>query len=202
AGAGAARHGDAAAALPDDQIDLAAWTYVGEFDVGPVGEALGGLEQRAEVLGQRAKLGRVVREDDRVRVAHRYARELEGAAARRDRLAQHARRAAGQDRDLVARQPGTAHVDGHAANQAALDVQRALEHARAGLDAQARAAHGRVGVVQELGDAADAVAAHLGLAAVRVEHAHARVRDLAGQDRQHAFAADAEAAIAERAHDR
>src|SRR5262249_26007467 len=37
----------------------------------------------------------------------------------------------------------------------------------------------------------------LGLAAVGVEHAHARVRAVVGKDREHAVAPDAEAAIAE-----
>ena len=200
--AGAARQRDAAAALPDHQIDLAARTHVRELDVGALGETLRRLEQGTELLGQRAQRGAVVEEDHRVGVAHRDGRELKAAAVGRDRLAQDARRAGGQDRDLVARQPRAAHLDGHGANAPRLDVQVAGEHAGAGLDAQGGAAQRRVGLVEQLGDAADAVAAHLGLAAVGVEHAHARVAHLAGQDREHAVAADAEVAIAERAHDR
>ena len=56
-----------------------------------------------------------------------------------------------------------------------LDVERAGEHARRRSRCAGWGGAGGVGLVQHLGDAADAVAAHLGLAAVGVEHAHARV---------------------------
>ena len=67
---------------------------------------------------------------------------------------------------------------------------------RPGLDAQ-RVVGRQAVVVDELGDAADAVAAHLRLAAVGVEHAHLRVGDLGGADEDEAVAADAEVPVAD-----
>ena len=51
-------------------------------------------------------------------------------------------------------------------------------------------------VEEILGDAAHAVAAHLALGAVGVEHSHPRVRALGRHDHDHAVAADAGVAVA------
>ena len=51
-------------------------------------------------------------------------------------------------------------------------------------------------VVDVLGDATDAVAAHLRLGAVGIEHLHPGVGRLGGEDEDQAVAADAEVAIA------
>src|SRR5260370_10413724 len=52
-------------------------------------------------------------------------------------------------------------------------------------------------VIQEFGDTADAVSAHLGLAAVGVEHAHTGIRLVRRADQDQAVRADAEMAIAD-----
>ncbi len=163
---------------------------------------------------QRAQVGLgVVDEDHGVRIAHRDGGHLEARPVRGDRRAHRALAAARLHRDLAAREPRAAHLDrdrSHlavvtavlAAVVAGLGVDRAREQARVGVDAQHRAAHRRVALVKHLGDAANAVAAHLRLAAIGVEHAHARVTVDGRQDRQNAVGADAEVAIAHRAHDR
>ena len=50
-------------------------------------------------------------------------------------------------------------------------------------------------VVNVLGDAADAVAAHFAFAAICVEHPHLRVSYRAGKDQDHAVAANAEPSV-------
>jgi hypothetical protein len=50
-------------------------------------------------------------------------------------------------------------------------------------------------VVNVLGDAADAVAAHLGLGTVGVEHAHLRIRNVGRADQNQTVRADAEVTI-------
>ena len=70
------------------------------------------------------------------------------------------------------------------------------EDAPAGLDGDLGAAGDAV-VVDVLGDAADAVAAHLAFGAVGVEHAHAGVGPFGGGDQDQAVGADAEVAVAD-----
>lgn len=50
-------------------------------------------------------------------------------------------------------------------------------------------------VVGEFGDAADSVAAHFGFGAVGVEHSHADVGEVGGEDEDEAVGADAEVAV-------
>src|SRR5207253_2443422 len=77
------------------------------------------------------------------------------------------RRSAGELRgDALAREDRLAHVDAHLADLAGIDLHLQREHAAAGLDLQHRLLHDAV-IVDILGQAADAVAAHLGFAAVR-----------------------------------
>ena len=190
--------------LPRSQTtrSISVAAHARELDVGAAREPIGDLQRRAVRLGQRAQVVVALDEDDGVRVPHRDGGEPELAVARPDRLAQRALAAGRRKRDLAAGQARAPHLLGDVAHRAAGDVQRARQHAGAGLDVQRRAAQGRVGLVQHLGHAAQAVAAHLGLAAVGVEHAHARVAAGAGQDRQHAVRAHAEVAVADLPDDR
>ena len=76
-----------------------------------------------------------------------------------------------------------------------LEVER--EDAPAGLDRHLFFA-GQAMIVEVLGDAADAVAAHLAFGAVGVEHPHPGVGPLGRHDQDQAVAADPEMAIADR----
>src|SRR5262249_35867644 len=89
----------------------------------------------------------------------------------------------------------------HLPHAVAGDLQHERQHAAAGLDLQHRLAGDAV-VVDVLGDAAHAVAAHLRLAAVGVEHAHAGVAALGPADEDEPAGADAEVPVADRAAQR
>src|SRR5262249_40279617 len=84
---------------------------------------------------------------------------------------------------------------------AVLDFRLQDQDAAAGLERDAVLA-GVAMVVEELGDTADAVAAHLGLAAVGVVHAHARVGLLGRADENEPVGADAEMPVADDAAQR
>ena len=77
------------------------------------------------------------------------------------------------------------------------DLRLHMQQAGARLDGQIRLAMREAPVVDILGEAADAVAAHLRFGAVRVEHPHPKRRGLARQDQDHAVRADAELAVAQ-----
>ena len=108
------------------------------------------------------------------------------------------------DRDLVRLQPGASHVDSHA-----IDVRRShrrqirLEDAGAGFDRQ-RAVDRRDPdtLDQVLGEAAEAVAAHLAVGAVGVDNHHPRRRGVRVLGDQDAVGADAEMPIADARRER
>ena len=83
----------------------------------------------------------------------------------------------------------------------AFDFEVEREDAAAGLDRQLLLGGDAV-VVDVLGDAADAVAAHLAFGAVGVEHPHPGIGPLGGHDQDQAVAADAEVAVADGARQR
>src|SRR4029079_4870022 len=89
-----------------------------------------------------------------------------------------------------------AHVNADAHRLAALRLDFKRENTSPGLDGQRRL-RGNAVIVDVLGDATDAVAAHLRLAAVRVEHAHAGVGALRRADENQPVAADAEVPVAD-----
>jgi hypothetical protein len=135
-----------------------------------------------------------------VRVAHRHARPAR-IDARGSVIQVHRQRHVDdlrprqRRRDALGLQDRLAHIDADRLDLAAGEVEVQRQHAAAGLDLQ-RVVARQAAVVDELGDAADAVAAHLRLAAVGVEHAHLRVGDLGAADEDEAVAADAEVAVA------
>ena len=102
-------------------------------------------------------------------------------------------------RNLARGQDRLAHVDAdrgrrcHAATFSSSVQTRPADSIRSGLR-RADAV-----VVDVLGDAADAVAAHFGVGAVGVEHPHLGVGPLGGADQDQAVAADAEAAVGDAA---
>ena len=142
----------------------------------------------------------VVDRDDGVRVAHVHRRQsdgpgtdLEGDVDRPARAAVHG--------DLPAFEPWAAHVDRGAVDASvAAELDGDREHAGAGLDAD-DVAGGESVVPDVLGHAAHAVAAHLGLAAVGIEHPHAGVGDFRGADEDQSVRADPEVAVGDLAGD-
>ena len=102
----------------------------------------------------------------------------------------------GRHRDRLRREAGRAHVHGHGAGHAVLRVDHERQHARQRLHGEALFPH-QAAVVQELAQAAYAVAAHLRLAAVGVDDAHADVGHLRGQRQDQTVRADAEVAVAQ-----
>ena len=90
------------------------------------------------------------------------------------------------------------HVDPHAIGATVDDLELEGQDAATGLDLQFRLAGDAV-VVDVLGHAADAIAAHFGFTPVGIEHPHAAVMGcIAGWEHQHeAITADRSAAITE-----
>jgi hypothetical protein len=94
----------------------------------------------------------------------------------------------------MSRQDGGPHVDPDLRHPPLFGEDLEREDAAAGLDAQFLLPRDAV-VVDVLGHAADAVAAHFRLAAVGIEHPHAGVGSFAGADEDQAVSADAEMAV-------
>ena len=195
----AARQRDAAAPLPDDHVDVRGVDDVDELGVDLLGEGrrvhLDGAARDGQVDG-----AGVVDERHRVRVAHRHGRDAVLAPGGLERRVHDARAVRGGERagHGGAVQDRLAHVDGDAA------VRQHERHdgARARGDGEGLAAPPRRARRPELaevrGEAADPVAAHLGLGAVRVVDRHAEVvRRVAGHDEDDAVRAHAEVAVAE-----
>ena len=136
----------------------------------------------------------IIDEDDAVRVAHRDAGHLVVLPLDRDILLDDAVHAEALDGDLLALEHRLAHVDAHTRDLARLELQARHEDACARLDRE-RFLRGQAEVVEITREAADAVAAHLGLTAVCIENAHAEVRLIGRQHVEHAVAADAVVAV-------
>ncbi len=130
----------------------------------------------------------VGREDDRMRVPHRDERRIHQLVPLRHRqpilvLAPASHHLLPIHRDLRQVQDRLIHVDRHLLNlAAAVDCQRQRQHPPAGLDAH-RVVLGQAMVKRIFRDAPHPVAAHLPLAAIGVEHAHADV-GLVGRQNQ------------------
>ena len=137
----------------------------------------------------------VLREDDAVGIAHRHAGHPVGAPGHLERSLDHL--AVGVDGDLAAVPHRSAHVDGDAGDAATGELGLDGLHPRVGLDAQ-RVGADQPAVVDELREAADAVAAHLGPTAVGIVDDHPAIPTIGGrQEQDDAVGADAAAAIAE-----
>ena len=141
-----------------------------EFGVGLAREPRVRLDAGTDRGREALRVGVRGHERDRVRVAHRDRGDGSLVPAIEQLLDAALVRGAGH-RNLAAEQARRAHLDRDGlGGAAALDV--AHEAARAGVDRD-RVLVDAAAVVEVLRDAADAVAAHLGFAAVGVEHAHA-----------------------------
>ena len=168
-----------------------------------LGKRSADLQHGTVALGERAQVGAVVDEDDRVGVAHRHARE-DGSVRSRAEIGSRSARsgppgASGISSRVSRGRPISTATCGP--GPSLTSSAQASTPAPVSMRRVGRRSAGSVSY-EHLGDAADAVAAHLGFAAVGVQHAHARVAGLAGQDGEHAVAADAEPAIADGAHHR
>ena len=155
------------------------------------------LEARTE-RGERQ--GRhVVDEHHAVRVAHRDTGDPVLLAADLERPLDDL--AVGIDRNAPAVPDGRPHVDGDAHHVAALDLGLDDLYARIGLDAERDLAD-QAAIVDELGEATDAIAAHLGEAAVGVEDPHAAIGGRGVEEQDEAVRADAAVAVAEHRRER
>ena len=101
------------------------------------------------------------------------------------------------DGDALAFQDGLAHVDAHAVERAVLEDEARHEDAGARLDREFFLACEVFGV-DDAGEAADAVAAHFGFAAVRIEDLHPEIGCVRRQDEDQAVGADAVVTVAYR----
>src|SRR5437762_2377821 len=197
----AARHGLARAALPHPHLEPLGSERADEFGVHAAREERVAREAGPEV-GERQAREVVVHEHDAVRVPHREAGDRVAAPLHLERAVDDlAVRGDGNPTPVPHRPP---HGDGDA-RHAAGAVEERLDrlHARVGLDAQRLGAH-QPAVADELGEPADAVAAHLGAAPVGVVDRHAAV-GLAVRGREEedeAVRADAAAAVAEARRER
>src|SRR5262249_40871753 len=168
--AGPAGPGLASAALPDAHLETRAAPDADEFGVDAAREERVGGETRTE-LGQ-GEAGYLVQEHHAVRGSHPDAGDLVGAPGDLERALDDL--TVGVDRDLPPVPHRLPHVDGHAAYPPAVQLDADRLDAGVGLDPQRVGAH-EVAVTYELGEAADAVAAHLGAAAVVVVDDHPAV---------------------------
>jgi hypothetical protein len=129
------------------------------------------------------------------RVAHRHGRHVHGGVERPQLgvdhrlLAEH-----GHVRGRKARRP---HRDAHARDRALDAEHRARVRPRIGVDGHRRADREALGAREVEGHAAEAIAAHLGAAAVSVDHPH---REAIGRtlDEEHAVGAHTAVSIADR----
>ena len=164
AGAGAAGPGLAAAAFPHPHLQVGGIHHLHELGVDALREVGVMLERRAD--GFQLQAVHILHHDHAVGVAHADAGHLPHFSLYGERLI-HQRAFAHVDGRQVGRQGAvSAHL--HLPQLCALPGN-ALDTA-VGVDGQDRLFH-PVGV-EPLGHTAHAVAAHLGLAAVRVENAH------------------------------
>ena len=141
--------------------------------------------------------GHVLHRDHHMRIAHAGRRHPQPQALH---LQFALGQALGTDRQggghLLALQERCAHVDA----DAAIGLQFGHDPAGQGLDLPGAARRVTIGVGQEAGQAADAVAAHLGLGAVGVEDAHPQLTALPWrQSEDHAIGAHPETAITQAA---
>ena len=190
AGSGSAGQRGSVAPLPDAHPD-AVVLDAAEFDVAAAGEDGVALQQRTQ-SGEGFIVGEQV-EGDGVRIAHAHAEEAqavpgyikcEGVGLRRHRYAGRF-------------ECGRAHVHGDALNGAIcarFHIQR--QDSRQRLHPQASLLT-QAGVVEKLAQAAQAIAAHLRLAAVAVQYAHAGVCLPGGQGQDQPIRAYAEMAVAQ-----
>mmetsp|Transcript_14219 Transcript_14219/g.34215 ORF Transcript_14219/g.34215 Transcript_14219/m.34215 type:complete len:299 (-) Transcript_14219:246-1142(-) len=201
---GAARQRGARPPLPHVHLQVAAAHHLGELGVGLGREHGVRLEARPD--GGQVELGHLdapavalplAAEGDAVRVAHAHGSHQPRLALHLH-LGAHRRAVLGHRqiaRHLGGRQHGLAHVHGHLAVGAHLGLDQARQRAHLVL-----AGRRVVDVGHEVGEAADAVAAHLRLGAVGVVHAHGVVLAVAHQSRghreDHAVGADAKVAVA------
>ena len=95
-----------------------------------------------------------------------------------------------RDRNLVACKNRFTHIDAHARDFAIFKLQMRHEDTRAGLNREFDLVRQAV-VIKIACKAADAVAAHLCFAAIRIENTHAEIRLVRRQYIEHAIAANA-----------
>ena len=151
--------------------------------------------ERGAVAPQIEILHRLLKKDDAVRIARRNRRDLKRPPQRLNRRPAH-NAAAQQAGHARAVEHGLAHIHAHRDNLAALHIQQKRFDARKRLQRHGSLAR-HAAVVDVFANAARRVAAHRALRAVRVEHDHPEIGDVAGRDDDQAVRADAEMAVAQ-----
>src|SRR5512140_2200554 len=192
-GAAGAARGERVAGppLPDLELDVLAVQHLQELHVGAVGEARLVLDERAVLAGQR--LGDLRQGQHAVGVPDAGGREGEGATAHGELLVQDLARPA-HHRDAGAVEGHLAHLHVH---QLPARVEARADQAARGLDGEGVGAD-QLLIEEEAREDAQAVAALLGLAGVRVEDAQPEVRTLSRQRApQDAVRAHPEVAVAD-----
>ena len=179
AGAGAAGQGLSAAPLPHPHHQPVRSRAADKLGVDPPGK--GGVALKAGPQPLQVQLLRPVRKDHGVGIPHGHRGDLPQPACRR------------QLHDGPHLRAAHIHPDG--LHQAVLRQQLQGAQAAAGLDGQLLFT-GQAPVVDILAQAADAVAAHLPLRAVGVEHPHAEIGPVRGADADDPVAPHAEVAVA------
>ena len=189
---GAAGHGLAGAPLPDPHLNVLPVDDPGKFRIHPVGEH--GVQLKLGADGLQVQIGRLVDPDHGMGIAHGDAGHRPVLPGHIDLLSDH----------LVS-QPhhgnlsrccgGSAHINTHTGHLAPFHGEVQVLQPRLGLDDQVGLVSQPL-VIDELGNAPDAVAAHGTLRAVCVVHSHPEIRHIRGIDGNQAVRSDALVAVA------
>src|SRR6266508_2662875 len=139
---------------------------------------------------------RVIHEHDTVRITHRDRGDLECSPVDHERFAQHPSWRT-LHRNLSPFQAWLTHLHTDLVHDRTARKQLQLQHTRQGLDLDSGVLRHAV-VVHILGQATNAVAAHLRLTAVGVEHAHAEIGLGRGKNQNQAIGADAKMSVTDR----
>ena len=167
-----------------------------ELHVRPLREPAVMLEARADALDVDVA-GVGVDEQNQVRVSHRDRGALVRGAVHVDRLAEELRVRVTLHREVAPAKARRAHVDRDAVHSAVLDVQGDVLDARPRGDGEV-ALVGEPGLVDQLGETTDAVAAHLRDAPVGIVVVHEEVGVLCACDPDEPVRPHSAVAVADR----
>src|SRR5262245_18299192 len=189
-----AGQGFARAAFPDTHAERLGVEHLYKLSIDALRK--GRVVLKARAPRRYVKRLRVIYEHDTVRVAHRDRRDLKRAAIDHECFAQHPPRRS-LHRNLSPFQPRLTHFHTDLFNHPMAGKELQFEHARQGLNLDGGLLR-HATVIDILGQATNAVAAHLRLTPVRVEHAHAEISMGGGQDQDQAIRANTKVPVTDR----
>ncbi len=169
-----------------------------ELNVGLAGENVGDLKFRA--LSEHLAVGDAVGEDDSVRIAHAHTGYLICDAIDGLLFGNLCLRVAAEHRNEFRAQLRGTHIDRNRLHHPVGDVQVKHLYTGEGLKSDDSLV-GQTAFVNILADTARGVAAHLGLRAIGIEHAHTEIGHLRAHDCNKAIGADAEMNVAHAARE-